>query len=241
MDEFSEFVKLVYNLRDRVENLEIDYQQRKQKWEKIAFNFNARNDRISETPNAPKINYLKHGLNDDGSINLTLGWDYKDYKQTKQNADNIDGFLIYLREINSTDENKSVIYEYIDSRKFTIVSIPPKSYEIGIQAVRYVDKDINENGVVYSELVTFPAYFNKPEKDDSNTYNITINTHGSAVSSEKLAKQFIDGVKRLGESIPNENIEILLSVKSEDKEYKYSVKNDSRILINGREVHIKVK
>jgi hypothetical protein len=177
---------------------EKNYKQRKNEWEKVALNFNARKDRISEIPNTPKINYLKHGLNDDGSINLTLGWDYKDYQQTKQNADNIDGFLIYLRTINSTNESKSIIYSHIDSRKYTMVSIPPLSYEIGIQAVRYVDKDINEDGVIYSELVTFPAYFNK-SKTENSTFNITINTHGcDNKSPEELAEKFIKAIKNKG-------------------------------------------
>src|SRR5699024_4114977 len=79
-----------------IDKVDTDYNKRKINWDKVAYNFNMRNDRIEEIPNEPTQAIIKHKENDDGSVNLNLSWEYDDYEETEKNEDNIDGFLLYM-------------------------------------------------------------------------------------------------------------------------------------------------
>ncbi|MBM7598077.1 putative nucleic acid-binding Zn-ribbon protein [Virgibacillus halotolerans] len=147
-----------------IDKVNTDHNKRKINWNKAAYNFNLRNDRLSEKPTKPTPLLLSHKDNDDGSVNLNLKWDYPDHAKTNKNADNIDGFNIYLHHsINNEsyqfgskmgeEDQKGVSY---GTRAFTYPSVPANLYyTIGIQAYRRVDEDVNRDGILLSDIVRF--------------------------------------------------------------------------------------
>ncbi|PAC76367.1 DUF7359 domain-containing protein, partial [Bacillus velezensis] len=64
-----------------------------------------RNDRIAVKPNPPIIKgdgtAISHTNNDDGSVDITIEWDYPTSNEDKYN---IDGFELYLYSSNDKDE-----------------------------------------------------------------------------------------------------------------------------------------
>nr|WP_045509601.1 hypothetical protein [Bacillus amyloliquefaciens]MDH3087692.1 hypothetical protein [Bacillus amyloliquefaciens] len=58
----------------------MDYNKRKIDWENATENFNIRNDRIAVKPDPPIIakdgTAISHTTNDDGSVDITIEWDY---------------------------------------------------------------------------------------------------------------------------------------------------------------------
>lgn len=148
-----------------IDKVNTDYNSRKQNWMQMAQNFNLRNDRISDIPTSPTFRdgSIKHVQNDDGSINLTVSWDYPDFNSTKKNADNIDGFWIYLYSDTDSEPyyfgskmaNESAITVDSSKRAYTFPSFPAnRFYTIGVRAYRSVDDDISLDGVLFSEIIT---------------------------------------------------------------------------------------
>lgn len=154
-------LKRVFYTVDRVNT---DYNKRKNNWNTAAYNFNIRNDRISEIPASPTIidSSLTHRENDDGSANLVIKWDYPDWKETEKNEHNIDGFLIYMYA-DTTDEpyqfgsqmaDETMVDVTYNVRTYTFPAVPANLYyTIGVRAYRRVDADINRDGILMSEIV----------------------------------------------------------------------------------------
>lgn len=149
-----------------INKVNTDYNSRKINWSKIANNFNARNDRLSETPTKPTIpiNGISKTINDNGSANITLTWNYPNYTATSKNEDNIDGFLIYLHSdltntpyiFGSQMASETIVDVIYTSNSYTFPSVPPNLYyTIGIRAYRSVDNDINPDGIIMSDIVVF--------------------------------------------------------------------------------------
>lgn len=149
----------------KVGKVDTELSKRKIDWNKTAYNFNIRNDRIDKKPTDPTNATIKHKSNNDGSVNLILKWDYPDYSETKKKADNIDGFIIYMYS-SGTDEpyqftskmSEETLIPNVsqDKRAHTIPSVPADLfYTIGIRAYRRVDEDINRDGILMSEIVGF--------------------------------------------------------------------------------------
>ncbi|PAV30159.1 hypothetical protein CIL05_06745 [Virgibacillus profundi] len=163
-----------YRVLYTIDKVETDTNKRKINWDKAAYNFNLRNDRISEKPTRPTPLSLEHQENDDGSVNLNLKWEFPDYSDTDKNEDNIDGFVIYLHHDTDnepyqfgskmgTEEMKDVSY---GARSLSFPSVPSNLYyTIGIQAYRRVDEDINRDGILFSDIVRF----NGVEKEDGES------------------------------------------------------------------------
>ncbi|WP_283637857.1 DUF7359 domain-containing protein [Bacillus velezensis] len=140
-----------------------DYNKRKIDWENATQNFNIRNDRIAVKPDPPIIKgdgtAISHTNNDDGSVDITIEWDYPTSDEDKYN---IDGFELYLYSSNDKDEYvfgskmasedlKNVKY---DKRAAAFTGLPSnKYYTIGIQAYRRVDADIEITQFIGSDIV----------------------------------------------------------------------------------------
>ncbi len=153
-----------------IDKVNTDYNSRKINWNVAAQNFNSRNDRISETPTNPTISNsaIEHKENDDGSVNLTLNWEYPDFESTKKNEHNIDGFMIYLHHSMSPETyqfgSKMATETKVDVsyavRSYTFPSVPANLYyTAGVQAYRRVDEDINREGILLSDVVRFNGTF----------------------------------------------------------------------------------
>jgi hypothetical protein len=158
----SDFEKVIQNSYNS-NRTSTDYNNRKIDWQKTSYNFNSRNDRISETPVDPTFNNdvtdITHEKNDNGSVTLTVNWNYPTDMTVNEN--NIDGFNVYLYASNkyetitlgSMGNNESVINVNADARKCTIPSVPANLYYyIGVQAYRDVDNDINSSGIILSNI-----------------------------------------------------------------------------------------
>ncbi|MCE5220059.1 MAG: right-handed parallel beta-helix repeat-containing protein [Clostridium sp.] len=137
-------------------------------WNDVATNFNVRNDRISTLPANPIIavdgTAIDHTLNTDGSCDIGFRWSFNPQKlDTNINLEyNIDGFIVYIRSLSINEPyifGSSVAKEQIyniklDKRSYVIYGVSvDKYYTFGIQAYRKVDKDINSEGVLYSDIV----------------------------------------------------------------------------------------
>src|SRR5690625_127673 len=131
-----------------------------------------RNDRIEEVPVEPNNAIISHKDNNDGSVNLILKWDYPDYNVTKKNEHNIDGFLIYLYSSDEDEQyqftskmsQETIIDVSLHTNSYTFPSVPSNLYyTVGVRAYRRVDEDIDLDGILLSEIVTF-------EKGEKNTH-----------------------------------------------------------------------
>jgi hypothetical protein len=173
MSDEEKFITNIYNSNRRSS----DYNNRKQDFLKTSYNFNTRNDRISETPVDPTFNNnatdITHVKNDDGSVTLTVNWNYP--TDSTVNENNIDGFRIYLYSSNKTEsitlgslgnDEVSIINPNADSRKYTIPSVPANLYYyVGVQAYRDVDNDIDSSGIILSNIATSTnCYPYRPEE-----------------------------------------------------------------------------
>lgn len=148
-----------------VKKNDTDYNVRKEDWMKTAVNFNARNDRIKDKPTNPTLasdSSVSHIENDNGSVNLTFSWDYPDNKVTGKDADNIDGFYVYMYASSVSDPyifGSSMVKETkvplnSDSRSYTFPNVTPNYYyTLGVRAYRYVDEDINSEGILLSDII----------------------------------------------------------------------------------------
>lgn len=175
----SDFEKVIMNSYNS-NRTTTDYNNRKIDWQKTSYNFNSRNDRISETPVDPTFNNneidISHTKNDDGSVTITVNWNYPSDMTVNEN--NIDGFNVYLYASNkwetetvtlgSMGNNESIINMNADARKCTIPSVPANLYYyIGVQAYRDVDNDISSSGILLSNIAksSYPyCYPYQPEE-----------------------------------------------------------------------------
>lgn len=153
-------IRSIYN----VNRTSTDYTNRKPDFLKTSYNFNTRNDRISETPVDPTFNNdatdITHVKNDNGTVDLTVNWNYPTDMSVNEN--NIDGFRIYLYSsknvenitLGSLGNNEiSIINPNEDTRKCTIPSVPANLYYyVGVQAYRDVDNDISTSGIILSNI-----------------------------------------------------------------------------------------
>jgi phage minor structural protein len=170
LNDWEKFVKNSYNIN----KVSTDYSNRKIDWQKTSYNFNTRNDRISDKPVDPTFNNnatdITHVKNDDGSVTLTVNWNYP--TDMTINANNIDGFDIILyssknvENIDLSTYGDSIINVSADLRKCTIPSVPANLfYYIGIRVYRDVDNDIDSSGIIMSNIVTSTSnYPYQPEK-----------------------------------------------------------------------------
>jgi phage minor structural protein len=159
------------NAMYKINKLNTDYNKRKINWNAIATNFENRNDRISVKPTNPQSSTISHKENDNGSIDLTVSWNYPDYITTKSDADNIDGFILYLHSNSTSDEyvfGSNIAKEtYIpissEKRTYTFASVPSNLYySMAIKSYRHVDDDINSDGVLFSDLILYSQYLPSP-------------------------------------------------------------------------------
>ena len=165
--------KKIRTLEDRlkeafytIKKVNTDYNARKEDWMKTAINFNKRNDRIKDKPTNPTLirgSSVSHIENDNGSVNLTLSWEYPDNNITGKDADNIDGFYIYMYAspvnepyiFGSSMVKETKVPLNFDSRSYTFPNVTSNYYyTLGVRAYRYVDEDINKEGILLSDIIT---------------------------------------------------------------------------------------
>ncbi|MFS0657342.1 GH25 family lysozyme [Niallia alba] len=153
----------IINALYTIDKVNTDYSKRKRNWNTMLTNFNTRNDRIGVKPNNPTDLAITHKTNDNGSVDLTINWNYKEFEKTKNDSDNIDGFLVYMYSdvtneryvFGSTISDETTVSVNSTIKTYTFPNVPPnRFYTIGIQAYRDVDDDINVEGYVLSDLIT---------------------------------------------------------------------------------------
>ncbi|MGM9988889.1 MAG: phage tail protein [Bacillaceae bacterium] len=220
-------------LVNRQEKMNTDYNKRKKSWINTANNFNERNDRISATPTTPTFKKLSHKANDNGSVDLTLDWEYPDSTTTQKDEDNIDGFYVYL--YSSTSPERHIFGSYIDekdvrpltyaTRTFTFPSVPAnRYYSIGIQAYRQVDTDVNKNGTILSDIVSTNPY--QPEKNVVVNGNVNGQLNGMTIISgtEKPDPTTFAGTKAVFINTEAGSISVK---KEDDEDFKESSVGDA--------------
>ncbi|MEM5009229.1 GH25 family lysozyme [Niallia taxi] len=147
----------------KIDKVDTDYSKRKRNYNAMLTNFNIRNDRISAKPSNPSNLTITHKINDNGSADLTVSWNYSDYEKTKKDADNIDGYTVYMYSdvtneryvFGSTIAKETTVPVNSTIKSYTFPSVPPnRFYTIGVQAYRSVDEDIASEGFLLSDLIT---------------------------------------------------------------------------------------
>ncbi|MEK5155940.1 phage tail protein [Bacillus sp. FSL K6-2819] len=140
-----------------------EFNQRKLDYEKVYYNFTQRNDQISTPVDPPTLSSkqtLSHIVNDNGSVDITVEWEYPDDYTIDKN--NIDGFRIiayasdlpdqYMFGATMAHENSLTVDR--EKRKAVFTSLTPnKYYTFGVQAYRSVDPNIATDGYIRSEIV----------------------------------------------------------------------------------------
>ncbi|TWK93481.1 phage tail spike protein [Bacillus licheniformis] len=155
----EKLVKLVYT----VSHINNDYAIRKIDWMNTAENFKIRNDRISTPVAAPTVasdgTAITHELNDNGSVDIVLKWEYPDSDEDRYN---IDGFEVYLYSSESSDEyvfgskmsHEEMVNVKYDKRSYKFTGLASnKYYTLGVRAYRRVDADIERTGIILSDIV----------------------------------------------------------------------------------------
>ncbi|AVI45314.1 SPBc2 prophage-derived uncharacterized protein YomG [Bacillus licheniformis] len=155
----EKMVKLVYT----VSHINNDYAIRKIDWMNTAENFKIRNDRISTPVAAPTVasdgTAITHELNDNGSVDIILKWEYPDSDEDRYN---IDGFEVYLYSSESPDEyvfgskmsHEEMVNVKYDKRSYKFTGLASnKYYTVGVRAYRRVDADIERTGIILSDIV----------------------------------------------------------------------------------------
>lgn len=188
----------------KIGRVNTEFNNRKIDWNKAAYNFNLRNDRISETPTTPTIAGISHKENDNGSVNLTVNWDYPDFNKTNKNEDNIDGFLIYLHADQTNETymfgSKMASETKVDvtygTKTYTFPSVPSNLfYTIGVRAYRRVDEDVNTDGILLSDIATSSKSSENPYQP-STVVNVNARLNGVkyTVSKTEPSSPQIDDV-----------------------------------------------
>lgn len=151
----EKFIKSIY----KTINTATEFKNKKINWDEVALNFNNRNDRDATPVANPIIPSggvaIDHTQNDDGSVNISFEWDYED-------SSAIDGFLVYLYSTNnnngytfgSTIAKEQIFTVKADKRAIVFYGVPANQYySFGVQAYRVVDEDINNEGIIKSDII----------------------------------------------------------------------------------------
>ncbi|PRS77183.1 hypothetical protein C6Y03_00980 [Bacillus sp. LNXM65] len=165
--EEDDFIQLFY----KADKASTEFNTRKIDYDKLATNYNARNDRISTLPSPPTINAksVSHKVNENGSVDITVSWNYPTSDEDKYN---IDGFIVHCYPDTSSDtylfgaslaKEQRISVRY-DKRIATFTSqVPTKYFTFGVQAYRNVETSISSNGVLLSDIV-------QPQSPSENPY-----------------------------------------------------------------------
>ncbi|MFP3418102.1 phage tail protein [Bacillus sp. SIMBA_154] len=148
-----------------------EFNTRKIDYDRLATNYNARNDRISTPPSPPTIgmNSVTHKVNENGSVDISVSWNYTTSDEDKYN---IDGFIVHCYPDTSSDtylfgaslaKEQRISVRY-DKRIATFTSqVPTKYFTFGVQSYRNVETSISSNGVLLSDIV-------QPQTPSENPY-----------------------------------------------------------------------
>lgn len=146
-----------------------EFNKKKIDYDTLLTNYNARNDRISAPVANPTIRNdgtaITHVVNDNGSVDVSIEWDFPDSDEDKYN---IDGFLIHCYSDTSDDTylfgSKMSAEQYLsvsyDKRIATLTGqVSNKHYTFGVQAYRTVETSIDSSGRILSDIIQpkFPS------------------------------------------------------------------------------------
>ncbi|MGF0223152.1 DUF7359 domain-containing protein [Bacillus velezensis] len=150
-----------------------EFNKKKIDYDTLLTNYNARNDRISAPVANPTIRNdgtaITHVVNDNGSVDVSIEWDFPDSDEDKYN---IDGFLIHCYSDTSDDTylfgSKMSAEQYLsvsyDKRIATLTGqVSNKYYTFGVQAYRTVETSIDSSGRILSDIV-------QPKSPSENPY-----------------------------------------------------------------------
>lgn len=163
----DDFIQLLY----RVDKASTEFNTRKIDYDTLATNYNARNDRISIPPSPPTIGLksVSHKVNENGSVDISVSWNYP---TTDEDKYNIDGFVVHCYPDTSSDtylfgaslaKEQRISVRY-DKRIATFTSqVPTKYFTFGVQSYRNVETSISSNGVLLSDIV-------QPQTPSENPY-----------------------------------------------------------------------
>ncbi len=165
--EEDDFIQLFY----KADKTSTEFNTRKIDYDRLATNYNARNDRISTLPSPPTIGVksVSHKVNENGSVDISISWNYPTSDEDKYN---IDGFIVHCYPDTSSDtylfgaslaKEQRISVRY-DKRIATFTSqVPTKYFTFGVQAYRNVEASISSNGVLLSDIV-------QPQTPSENPY-----------------------------------------------------------------------
>ncbi|MCP1148036.1 MULTISPECIES: phage tail protein [Bacillus] len=165
--EEDDFIQLFY----KADKASTEFNTRKIDYDRLATNYNARNDRISTLPSPPTIGVksVSHKVNENGSVDISISWNYPTSDEDKYN---IDGFIVHCYPDTSSDtylfgaslaKEQRISVRY-DKRIATFTSqVPTKYFTFGVQAYRNVEASISSNGVLLSDIV-------QPQTPSENPY-----------------------------------------------------------------------
>lgn len=165
--EEDDFIQLFY----KADKASTEFNTRKIDYDKLATNYNARNDRISIPPSPPTIGVksISHKVNENGSVDISVSWNYPTSDEDKYN---IDGFIVHCYPDTSSDtylfgaslaKEQRISVRY-DKRIATFTSqVPTKYFTFGVQSYRNVETSISSNGVLISDIV-------QPQTPSENPY-----------------------------------------------------------------------
>ncbi|MCY7479806.1 phage tail protein [Bacillus safensis] len=169
--EEDDFIQLFY----KVDKASTEFNTRKIDYDMLATNYNARNDRISIPPSPPtlEMNSVTHKVNENGSVDISVSWNYPISDDDKYN---IDGFIVHCYPDTFSDtylfgaslaKEQRISVRY-DKRIATFTSqVPTKYFTFGVQAYRNVETSISSNGVLLSDIVQPQAPSENPYRPSS--------------------------------------------------------------------------
>ncbi len=219
----------------RIHKVDTDYNKRKINYEQVANNFNLRNDRVKEIPASPSIGNkaMSHKTNDDGSVDITVKWDFPDFDKTENNEHNIDGFMLYFYSDTSPDyyqfssqmTNEQITTVPYASRQFVYPSLPANLYyTIGVRAYRRVDPDINRDSILLSPIVRF---------NDTNSSTVQMTQAAIVNEFSQAHSNSPSNISSLSETMPDEESnspaykpENTVNVNGKLNGKNYTVQND---------------
>ncbi|WP_336749843.1 DUF7359 domain-containing protein [Bacillus altitudinis] len=169
--EEDDFIQLFY----KADKASTEFNTRKIDYDTLATNYNARNDRISIPPSPPTIGAksITHTVNENGSVDISVSWDYPTSDEDKYN---IGGFIVHCYPDTSSDtylfgaslaKEQRISVRY-DKRIATFTSqVPTKYFTFGVQSYRNVETSISSNGVLLSDIVQPQAPYENPYRPSS--------------------------------------------------------------------------
>ncbi|MER3123515.1 phage tail protein [Bacillus altitudinis] len=169
--EEDDFIQLFY----KADKASTEFNTRKIDYDTLATNYNARNDRISIPPSPPTIGAksITHTVNENGSVDISVSWDYPTSDEDKYN---IGGFIVHCYPDTSSDtylfgaslaKEQRISVRY-NKRIATFTSqVPTKYFTFGVQSYRNVETSISSNGVLLSDIVQPQAPYENPYRPSS--------------------------------------------------------------------------